>query len=105
MIREQQITDLLLQSGPLASSDIHTKLEMGGEKVSLITVKRDLTGMEKRGLIVRIGSGRGTEYQTSIIGRLFAEIDAHAYCNIEPDRRYGLTSYNFDLFDQTILFV
>ena len=34
----------------------------------------------------------------SIIGRIFYGADAHEYCSIEPDKRYGLKRYNLDLF-------
>jgi Fic family protein len=32
------------------------------------------------------------------LGRIFADIDVHAYCAIEPDQRFGMKRYNFELF-------
>ena len=43
------------------------------------------------------GSGRATKYKISATGRIFAEIDAKKYSSVEPDKRYGISSYNFDL--------
>ena len=38
-----------------------------------------------------------TVYSTSVPGRVFFNIDAKNYCAQEPDVRYGLDHYNFDL--------
>ncbi len=50
-------------------------------------------------MLTAVGSGRSAGYNISAVGRIFAEVDAHAYCSIEPDKRYGLSRYNFDLLD------
>ena len=44
------------------------------------------------------GSGRSTSYEISLRGRIFSKINAEQYVAIEPDKRYGLSGYNFDLF-------
>ena len=96
--REQKIIEILLEQESLQSSDIHEILGKRGEDVSLVTVKRALAEMVAQGLLVAGGSGRSSSYQVSTLGRIFARIDAQAYCAIEPDRRYGLKRYNQDLF-------
>lgn len=45
------------------------------------------------------GSGRSVRYNVSVFGRVFFEVDAKKYCSLEPDKRYGLNGYNFELFD------
>ena len=98
--KEQNIISILIKSEkPLQSSEIHLALEKAGQSVSLVTVKRALSEMATKGLIDTTGSGRGTNYSIAVPGRVFADIDAAAYCQIEPDRRYGTSAYSFDLFE------
>ncbi|MDP2665521.1 MAG: Fic family protein [bacterium] len=96
--REQKIITILLEQGSLQSSSIHEMLAKRGEDISLVTVKRALSDMAVRGILLASGSGRSSSYQVSVLGRIYADIDARAYCAIEPDRRYGLKRYNQDLF-------
>lgn len=88
----------MLERGALPSSGIHEALAERGDSISLVTVKRALSGMAVRKIIITIGSGRALSYKVGIPGRLFADIDARAYCAIEPDRRYGQTRYHHELF-------
>jgi fido (protein-threonine AMPylation protein) len=99
--REQKIINILLERGPIQSSIVHEALVKSGESVSLITVKRALSRMAARKIILPGGSGRSSSYQISALGRIFADIDAHAYCAIEPDRRHGQKRYNQRLFAET----
>lgn len=96
--REQKIVFLLLENTSLRSSAVHAALVREEESVSLVTVKRALADLVERGVIVVSGSGRATTYRISTSGRIFSDIDAHEYCAVEPDKRFGLTGYNFDLF-------
>lgn len=96
--RQQKIITVILKKGAMQSSDVHAEMMKEGEDISLVTVKRTLSEMAGEGILISTGSGRSTSYNISIAGRIFAEIDAKKYCSIEPDKRYGLTRYNFDLF-------
>jgi Fic family protein len=96
--KQQKIISLLLEAEMLSSSDIYAAIGTLGESVSLVTVKRALSEMVRVGLLLSAGSGRSIKYSVSTLGRIFAEVDARAYCAIEPDKRYGLKRYNFDLF-------
>lgn len=93
----QKIIRIFLEKGTMQSSEIHAEMLKFGEKISLVTVKRTLSEMVGEGLLKFSGSGRSTSYDISSKGRLFADIDAKQYCSIEPDKRYGLSHYNFDL--------
>jgi len=95
--REKQIIAILLTHGPLSSSAIHQKLTEEGE-VSLVTVKRTVSGMAKNNLLASEGAGRSVVYTVSVLGRVYAEVDVRAYISIDPDKRYGLHAYNFELF-------
>lgn len=96
--REQKIINILLKQESLQSSSIREMLIKLGEDVSLVTVKRALSDMVTRGILLPSGLGRSSSYQISVLGRIFADIDARAYCAIEPDRRYGQKRYSQDLF-------
>src|SRR3989338_4340145 len=96
--KHRKILMIILERDAMQSSEIHTELvSRTGEDLSLVTIKRTLYDMVRGGAIVMAGSGRSTSYSISILGRIFAEVDANAYCSIEPDRRYGISRYNFDL--------
>lgn len=95
--KQKRILLIILENGIMSSSDIHAKIIQSGEKISLVTVKRALSEMASLGLLKVSGSGPSTNYEASVSGRLFAPIDAKEYCTIEPDKRYGLNRYNFDL--------
>ncbi len=95
--REQSIISILLKNEPARSSDIYKELKKE-EDLSLVTTKRVLSSMTNNELFVVVGSGRSTKYKLSVLGRIFFDIDASQYISIEPDKRYGLEGYNFDLF-------
>lgn len=99
-LKEQGIIRCLLEKEPLQSSDIHRMLVENGEDVSLVTVKRALSDMAARGIVLSSGTGRAIAYRVMNLGRLFADIDAYAYCALEPDSRFGSVCYNFDLFPE-----
>lgn len=98
--REQKILAVILEKGSLHSSEIHTEMLHRGNPESLLTVKRALSHMVARRLLVVRGSGRATSYDVDVTGRIFADISTHDYCVIEPDRRFGLRRYNFELFQK-----
>ena len=95
--KQQKIIDIFLKKGTMQSSEVYAEIIASGEEVSLVTVKRTLSKFAGDGILTAVGSGRSAGYSISAVGRIFAEIDAHAYCSIEPDKRYGRNRYNFDL--------
>jgi Fic family protein len=97
--KQQKILVILLQKEKISSSDIHQALTSQGQEISLVTVKRHLSEMVKIKLLKVSGAGRSTIYEISTIGRLFSDINAREYCGIEPDKRFGQKSFNFDLLN------
>lgn len=94
----QKIIDVFLKKETVQSSDVHAEMVESGEKISLVTVKRALSKLVSEGLLMSSGSGgRSTSYKISIKGRVLAEVDAKKYSSIEPDKRFGLNKYNFEL--------
>lgn len=95
--KHQKIIGIFLKQGSRQSSEVYAEIVRSGEKVSLVTVKRVLSILAKAGILITAGSGRAVNYSISAIGRILAEVDARAYCAIEPDKRYGIKRYNFGL--------
>ncbi len=96
--KQLKILFIILKNTAISSSAIHAEIEEGGDGISLVTVKRALSDMTASGLLVVSGSGPSTVYKASVLGRLFTPVDAGEYCAIEPDKRFGLDRYNFELF-------
>jgi Fic family protein len=95
--KEQKYIGVFLSKGQLQSSDVYEEMRRIGEDTSLVTVKRTLSELTDKGFLTLLGAGRSTSYNLSIQGRVFAEVDAKQYVATEPDKRYGLRGYNFDL--------
>ncbi len=95
--KQQNIISIFLKKAPMQSSEVYAEIIISEEKISLVTVKRALSKLAEAGILTASGSGRSAGYSISAAGRIFAEVDARAYCSIEPDKRYGLKRYNFDL--------
>ena len=95
--RQSKIILIILENGALSSSAIHAKIVDEGDKISLVTIKRTLSDMVKSNLLILSGSGPSTSYEVSVIGHLFVSVDARKYCVVEPDKRFGLKRYNFEL--------
>lgn len=95
--KQQNIIAVFLERGFLSSSAVQAELAKKGAEISLVTVKRTLSEMVKLGLLASDGAGPATKYIASALGRLYADIDAKAYCAIEPDKRYGMSRFNFEL--------
>jgi Fic family protein/DNA-binding PadR family transcriptional regulator len=93
----QKIINIFLEEEKMQSSDIHRKMLELGEEASLVTIKRLLSKMADEGIISVTGSGRSTSYSISSVGRIFADVDAKKFIAIDPDKRRGLTGFNFDL--------
>jgi len=95
--KQQKIIGIFLKKETMQSSGVHAEIVTSGEDVSLVTIKRALSKLAEDGILISVGSGRSAGYSISATGRVFADVDARAYCSIEPDKRYGLSRYNFDL--------
>jgi fido (protein-threonine AMPylation protein) len=95
--KQTKLLSIILEKGLMSSSAIHLTLTKAEEEISLVTVKRTLSQMAKSKLLKVSGSGPSTSYEISDMGRIFIPIDSKKYCAIEPDRRYGLGRYNFNL--------
>lgn len=99
-LKQQNILEIILKSGLTQSSAIHQEFLRQGNDLSLVSVKRVLSGMAGLGLLIVTGSGRSTGYAISNLSRVFFDVDAKKYIELEPDQRYGLDKFNFDYFSE-----
>ena len=97
--RESKIIEIVRKLGNAKSSDIHKNISLVGDDVSLVTVKRLLSDMQKEKILSSSGAGRSTAYFLSNYGKLISNTEASVYCKTEPDNRNGSKEYNFNLFE------
>ncbi|MBI3019843.1 MAG: Fic family protein [Parcubacteria group bacterium] len=95
--KQQKILELFLRNNLLSSSEVYDHLSKEGEETSLVTIKRELSHMATLGLLIASGQGRSRAYSVSVLGRIFSKVDANSYNVVEPDKRYGLANFNFEL--------
>jgi Fic family protein len=98
--KQQRIITILQSGENFSSSEIHSRLLEQKMDVSLVTIKRTIAEMLEHGLVATKGAGPSTTYTISTRGRIGSSVDAHAYCSVEPDKRAGMSIYNFDLFPE-----
>ncbi len=99
-LKQQKIISIFLVKGNLHSSDVYKEMSNDWKNISLVTIKRALSELTKAGILKISGSGRSTSYILSVKGRISADINTKQYIAIEPDKRYGLPGYNFELFKE-----
>jgi len=100
--QQQEIISLFLtNAGPLQSSDVHSLLASQNNERALVTIKRTLSEMAQAGLLLVTGAGRSSSYILTDYARTVAEVNAHAYCAVEPDQRLGMRQYNFSVWSAT----
>ena len=95
--KQMNILSVFLEKGPLRVSEVREEIIKTGREISKVTVSRTLSAMAREGILQVSGSGRSTIYDISALGRIFSEIDAKKYYAFEPDKRYGMSRYNFNL--------
>ncbi len=99
--KQQKILLILIRGDSLRSSEIYSLiLKSAKSSYSLVTIKRELSKMVVLELLITEGAGRSRIYRISSQGRIFTNVDAHGYCSVEPDQRYGLENFNFKLFPE-----
>lgn len=97
--RQLNILEEMKLEKDFSSSDVLSLIGKK-QKVSLITIKRDLDYLTDLEYLKRKGKGRSTVYQKTIKGTLFSPVNLSDYDNLEPDQRKGSGSFNFRLFKE-----
>jgi Fic family protein len=94
---QEKIIILFTEGVSLSSSDVYERLK--DEKVSLVTIKRNLTELFEDGFVEKIGKGRSVNYKLSDKGFVLKPIVAESYLEKDPDIRKGKSGFNFDIFN------
>lgn len=95
--RQVDILEKFPEDGGASSSGI---LKILGQKVSLVTIKRDLESLVSLKYLERKGKGRSTVYEKTTLGMLLSPVDASKYNEVDPDIRNGKGNFNFSLFSK-----
>lgn len=69
------------------------------KKMSLATLKRDLTKLEQFGYIRKTGVRRGLTYSLTNYGLLHRHFDLDTYSQLDEQKKRGMKDYNFSLFE------
>ncbi|MCX6754610.1 MAG: Fic family protein [Candidatus Nomurabacteria bacterium] len=95
--RQIDILEKIPTKEGVSSSDVFKTFN---QKVSLITIKRDLDSLVLLKYLNRKGKGRSTVYEKTTVGVLFFPLDAFEYNKVDPDNRNGNSDFNFSLFEE-----
>ena len=94
--RQKKLIELIRKNKGISSSFLQKELK---EKVSLVTIKRDLHNLVKFGFISTTGAGRSSGYEITTLGKLENPLEAKEYCSLEQDKRSKEVNYNFEIFN------
>jgi len=91
---ENLILEFLKQNPERSSGEIQQSIS---EKKSIATIKRVLSKLVAKKLIISTGKGKATRYKLSPYYNLFYEIDVQDYYKKEIDERTIIENFNFSL--------
>jgi len=105
MVLENVILKFIKQNEESSSEEIRLGII---EKKSIATIKRNLSKLIAKKLIIPIGKGKATKYKLSPFYNLYCEFDLQNYYEKEIDERAIIENFNFslltDIFPHTNLF-
>ncbi len=97
--RQEAVLNYIAESERSSVSGVWQYLQKTGwNKVSRITVIRDLNFLVKEGFLIREGKGRGVTYKPSPQYNLIKEIDIEKYFSIPQDKRKIKQYFDFGVF-------
>jgi len=94
MSTENQVIQFLIKNTNCTSSEV---LQGVVAKKSIATIKRTLSTLIQKRLIISIGKGKATRYQLSTYFELFKKINIEQYYEQEIDDRKIKVNFNFKL--------
>lgn len=100
--RQFNILEFIGAKESVGNQDVKNYLEeKNKEKISRITVVRDINELLKKGLIKKIGRGRNICYQEAIKNKILKHIDVDEYFKKGPDERIVVFDrFNFNIFKE-----
>lgn len=98
--RQNKILEFIRKSESSGNKEILDYVSKKDEKVTRLTIVRDLNKLIKSKLIVRKGRGRNAAYRTKEKSLLLSYFDVDKYFQLPPDEReIKLKTFNFEIFD------
>jgi len=95
--RQLKILEILKPKQNISPKEILEKLN---QKVSTITISRDLSRLVELKYLHRSGSGPATQYSLLARTLFFRPIDYQKYFEIETDKRDIITNFNMEIFEE-----
>lgn len=95
--RQSQILTIF---NPSESKGLQEIFENLNQKISLVTISRDLSKLVKLKFLVRKGNGPATQYVLLPKTLFFRPLDYQQYFKINTDNRKILDNFNLKIFDQ-----
>ena len=99
-LRQNQIYNFICARGMVSNNEIVAYLTESREKISRVTVVRDMEILLSNKYIKKSGAGRGTKYAEYNNNTLLRYYDADTYFKTETDNRNCRETFNFDIFQQ-----
>ncbi|MDO8664769.1 MAG: Fic family protein [Candidatus Liptonbacteria bacterium] len=96
--RQNIILEVISKGGPINSVGVRKRLEKQ-ITASLVTIKRDLSFLEKQGLLVQQGKGPSTRYATSAAYEFLFPTNVEQYFKRERATNEIYVRFDFDIFN------
>ncbi len=96
--RQYQIYNFIRAQGSAANNEIKDYLSESFEKISRVTIVRDIELLLKSKYIKKTGAGRSTRYTEYNNNTLLRYFDSATYFKTESDNRTIKEHFNFDIF-------
>ncbi len=98
--RQVNIYEYIKINAPVSNKQIKEFLGSSNEKISRVTVVRDIESLIKSGLIKRSGQGSSVVYEEMVKNPSLSYIDIDKYFSVDLDNRdVVFEKFNFDVFD------
>lgn len=99
--RQLRILEILRPEEFISPKEV---LEQLNQKVSVVTISRDLSELVKLKYVCRSGNGPATQYSLLPKTLFFRPIDYKKYFEVETDKRSIISSFNMKIFTQLLNF-
>jgi Fic family protein len=97
---ENDVIEFIKMNKALSSKEVHEGIS---KSLSYATVKRLLTKLIDKNLLIKVGQGKSTKYSISPNYEILSPVDIEKYFEKEIDERDIKDSFNFKLISETLV--
>jgi Fic family protein len=97
---ENNVIEFIEKNKELSSKEVHEAIS---KSLSYATVKRLLTKLIDKNLLIKVGQGKSTKYSISPNYEILSPVDMEKYFEKEIDERDIKDSFNFKLISETLV--